>query len=100
MQRPTVDDLEAALGDVLAFMELHDLPCVGEVRGALAELSVGAAHGARRYLALNRALTDVYFSPVNGNASNERDGERLTDAFRELHGRAFSLADALLRTSR
>jgi hypothetical protein len=49
---------------------------------------------------MNRTLLDVYFSPVNGNAGDVREGDRLTDEWRALHHRAFTLAETLLRASR
>ncbi len=98
--RPTVEDLQWALADVLAFMERHSLPMLAEVRRAHAEVQRADAHGAERYLMLNRGLLDLYFSPVNGNAASEREGEQLNDEWRALHDRAFAFADALLRASR
>jgi hypothetical protein len=100
MSPPTVDDLHAALGDVLEFLERHSLPEADEVQKALQEVAASDAHGARRYLWMNRTLLDIYFSPVNGNASDERDGDRLNEEWRALHHRAFTLAETLLRASR
>ena len=60
---PTVQDLRGALEDVASFMDARSLPYASEVRKALAEVSAGDAHGARRYLGLNRALLDIYFHP-------------------------------------
>jgi hypothetical protein len=97
---PTMDGLEAALAEVVRFMERHALPYAEDVRMARNEVADGDAHGARRYLALNRALLDVYFSPVNGNARSESEGERLTSQWSELHRHAFTLCDSLLRASR
>jgi hypothetical protein len=100
MSPATVDDLRAALGDVLAFLERHSLPEADRVQKALQEVAGSDAHGARRYLSMNRTLLDIYFSPVNGNASDESEGDRLNDEWRDLHHRAFSLAETLLRASR
>lgn len=71
-----------------------------EVRTAHSEVQKADAHGAERYLMLNRGLLDLYFSPVNGNAADEREGQQLNEEWRALHQRAFALADALLRASR
>lgn len=97
---PTVEDLRKALDDVGSFLERHSLPHVAEVRKAEREVAASDAHGLRRYLALHRALLDVYFSPVNGNARDEREAERLQSELERLHRHAFELANALLRPSR
>lgn len=100
MSSPTVEDLHAALGDVLAFLERHSLPEADQVQKARQEVAASDAHGARRYLWMNRTLLDIYFSPVNGNAGDAREGDRLNDEWRALHHRASTLAEELLRSSR
>ena len=94
----TVQNLRDALGDVASFMDARSLPYAGEVRKALAEVSAGDAHGARRYLELNRALLDIYFHPLNQNARDEQEAEVLQRQWEQLHGRAFSIAETLLRS--
>lgn len=99
MAPPTVDQLHAALLEEAAFLEERSLPYAGEVRRSADEVGRSDAHGARRYLGLNRALLDIYFSPVNGNAADDAEAEDLQQRFEALHSRAFSLAEALLRAS-
>jgi hypothetical protein len=99
MTAPTVDDLHAALIEVAGFLEEHRLPFLREVRLSVDEVGRGDGHGAQRYLHLNRALLDIYFSPVNGNAANQAEAEALQSRFEALHSRAFTLADTLLRNS-
>jgi hypothetical protein len=94
---PTVKDLREALDDVASFMDARSLPHAGDVRKALAEVTAGDAHGARRYLRLNRALADIYFHPGNLNARNEQEAEALQRRWEQLHGRAYSIADTLIR---
>jgi hypothetical protein len=94
---PTVEDLHRAITEVAAFLEAHSQPYAEEVRRAADEVGRSDAHGARRYLELNRALLDIYFHPINGNAATEAEAEQLQQRLETLHGRAFSLADALLR---
>jgi hypothetical protein len=94
---PTVQDLRDALDDVASFMDARSLPYAGEVRKALAEVSAGDAHGARRYLGLNRALLDIYFHPLNQNARDEGEAEALQREWEQLHARAFNVAETLVR---
>ena len=42
-------------------------------------------------------MLDIYFSPMNANAPNEREAERLQVEWEQLHHRAFVLAESLLR---
>jgi hypothetical protein len=100
LSSPTVEDLHAALGEVLAFLERRSLPEADQVRKERHEVADSDAHGARRYLRMNRTLLDICFSPVDGNAGDERKGDRLNDEWRALHHRAFTLAEDLLRSSR
>lgn len=102
MAPPTVDDLHAALLEMARFLEEHHNhpPLVAEVRRSADEVARGDGRGARRYLGLNRALLDIYFSPVNGNAAGDAEAEALQGRMEALHSRAFSLADALLRAGR
>ena len=102
MTAPTVDDLHAALLEMADFLEEHHHhpPLVAEVRRSADEVARSDGHGAQRYLDLNRALLDIYFSPVNGNADSDAEAEALQARIEALHSRAFSLADALLRASR
>lgn len=64
---PTVDELHGVLSDMAAFLEARSLPHAADVRRSAEEVGRSDAHGARRFLGLNRALADVYFHPVNGN---------------------------------
>ena len=98
--RPTVDDLGNAIEAVAEFLDRQSLPYVAEVRVARQEVARSDAHGARRYLDLNRALLDIYFSPVNGNAQDDQEAKQLQGEFEQLHHRAFTLAETLLRASR
>ena len=98
--RPTVDDLGNAIEAVAEFLDRQSLPYVAEVRVARQEVARSDAHGARRYLDLNRALLDIYFSRVNGNAQDDQEAEQLQGEFEQLHNRAFTLAEMLLRASR
>ena len=100
MSTPTVDDLQAALEDALAFLERHSQREADQVRKALQEVAASDAHGARRYLGMGRILADIYFSPSNGNASDVTEGHRLNDEWLALDDRASTLAKALLRASR
>jgi hypothetical protein len=100
MGPPTVDDLHAALVEVASFLDEHQLLLASQVRRSADEVARGDGHGARRYLDLNRGLNDIYFSPINGNATNDTEAEVLQRRFEALHSRAFSLADTLLRASR
>jgi hypothetical protein len=102
MAAPTVDQLHAALIEVAAFLEERSLPGAGDVRRSADEVARSDAHGARRYLDLNRgrAPLDIYFSPVNGNAADDAEAEELQQRYDALSSRAASLADALLRAGR
>jgi hypothetical protein len=61
------------------------------------QLRSGDLAGAQELVEWSRAFTDVYFSPVNGNAVDDEAGYRLTREFRALYSRAFDAADHLLR---
>jgi hypothetical protein len=100
MSTPTVDDLQAALEDALAFLERHSQREADQVRKALQEVAASDAHGARRYLGMNRMLVDVCFSPGNDNVGDASEGHDLNDEWLALHHRASTLAKALLRASR
>jgi len=53
----------------------------------------GDRHGATDHLEWNRAYTDVYFSPVNGNAPDEATAETLNTRYRALSSAAFTAAE-------
>ncbi|HET7472601.1 MAG TPA: hypothetical protein VFJ71_05720 [Candidatus Limnocylindrales bacterium] len=48
--------------------------------------------GVIGFLADSGGLSDVYFSPVNGNAASESDGQRLNEELRRLTLRPFERA--------
>lgn len=97
----SIDDLHSALIAMASFLEEHESPYGTEVRIAGDEVGRGDSNGARRYLELNKALLyDVYFSPVNGNAATDAEAAAPNDQFERLHERAYSFAEALLRSGR
>jgi hypothetical protein len=102
MAAPTVDQLHAALIEVATFLEERSLPGADEVHRSAREVAHSDAHGARRYLDLNRgrAPLDIYFSPVNGNAANEAEANELQQRYDALSSRASALATALLHAGR
>jgi hypothetical protein len=95
--RSTAQNLRQALTEVASFMDARSLPYAEEVRKALAEVSTGDAHGARRYPGLNRALLDISFDPLNQNARDEQEAEVLQREWERLHGRAYSIAQTLVQ---
>ena len=101
MGTPTVDELHAALIEAADLLEQHgnEPELAVEVRRSADEVGAADAHGARRYLARNRALLDLGFSAASGNAETDAAARAVQLAFDALHSRAFSLAQALLRAS-
>lgn len=95
MAEATVDQLHAALIELAAFLEARSLPFAGEVQRRADEVGRGDAHGAERFLDLDRAMLDVRFSPVNGNATDDAEAQELQQRFEALHARASSLAARL-----
>jgi|tagenome__1003787_1003787.scaffolds.fasta_scaffold20774367_1 hypothetical protein len=96
----TPQQLHAALAAVAAFLARHDRHEAAEVTRAADEALRGDPHAAGRYLQLNRAVLDIYFTPANGNARDEAEGERLNAELSALHSDAFARADAVRRAYR
>ena len=95
----TVAELYAELLDMAAFLETYGLPHAADVRRSADEVGRGDAHGARRFLGLNRALLDIYIHPANGNAPSPAEAERLQRQLEAMHSRAYEMASALIRAT-
>jgi isopenicillin N synthase-like dioxygenase len=100
MAEPTVPDLHAAMTDVLAFMERHDLPraATEHVRAAVHEVAAGDAHGAERFLSIMGAkgALDASIAPAPGVPETPEEEARLQREWEQLLSRANDLARTLL----
>src|SRR3954468_20236616 len=74
----TPQQLHAALAAVAAFLARHDRHEAAEVTRAADEALRGDPHAAGRYLQLNRAVLDIYFTPANGTRETKQRGSGST----------------------
>jgi hypothetical protein len=99
-----MDELQAKAGDLAncvdderRFLSTHGHAYLDErlerVSNLLREGEIQA--GLKAFLLENRSIMDIQFHPVNGDATTEDEGRRLTAVLRAVHERSFELVREL-----